>query len=101
MGKAGTSVLTITAKTDRWTLGVAGVTRSGSHMEKHGRPLQMSRSIGTSDGYKGNRNFIGSVRESELPIVPIIFQGQHNLERGKGQCLHQVSKGGKEGRLQC
>ena len=42
------------------------------------------------------RNLIGSVRESELPIVPIAFQGQHNLERGKGQCLHHVSEGVKE-----
>jgi len=38
----------------------------------------MSRSIGTTDGYKGDRSSIGSVRESELPIVPIISQGQHN-----------------------
>jgi hypothetical protein len=42
------------------------------------------------------RNFIRFVRESELPIVPIVFQGQHNLERGKGQCLHHVSKERKE-----
>ena len=34
------------------------------------------------------RNFGGSFRESELPIVPFGFQGQHNLGRGKGQCLH-------------
>ncbi|MDP2754925.1 MAG: hypothetical protein Q8P40_11130, partial [Nitrospirota bacterium] len=42
------------------------------------------------------RSFIRFVRESELPIVPIAFQGQHNLERGKGQYLHHVSKGVKE-----
>jgi len=34
-----------------------------------------------------------------LPIVPITSQGQHNLERGKGQYLHQVTEGGKERRL--
>jgi hypothetical protein len=36
------------------------------------------------------------VRESELPIVPIVFQGQHNLGRGKGQYLHHVSEERKE-----
>ena len=47
-------------------------------------------------GYKGDRNSSGSVRESELPIVPIISQGQHNLGRGKGQCLHHASEERKE-----
>ena len=42
------------------------------------------------------RSFIRFVRESELPIVPIAFQGQQNLERGKGQYLHHVSEGVKE-----
>jgi hypothetical protein len=42
------------------------------------------------------RNSIGSVRESELPIVPIAFQGQQNLERGKGQCFHHVSEERKD-----
>ena len=32
-------------------------------------------------------------------IVPIASQRQHNFERGKGQCLHHVSEGGKERRL--
>ncbi|MGR3179180.1 MAG: hypothetical protein ACUZ8E_14100 [Candidatus Anammoxibacter sp.] len=36
------------------------------------------------------RNFIRSVRESELLIVPFVTQGQQNLARGKGQCLHHV-----------
>ncbi len=43
------------------------------------------------------RNSIGSVRESELPIIPLVSQGQHNLGRGKGQCFHRVSEEGKEG----
>ncbi|MEE9165156.1 MAG: hypothetical protein V3U15_02720 [Nitrospinota bacterium] len=30
-----------------------------------------------------------------MSIVPFVLQGQHNLARGKGQCLHHVSKGGK------
>jgi hypothetical protein len=51
-------------------------------------------------GYKGDRRFIGSARESELPIVPLESQRQHNFERGKGQYLHRVSEGGKERRLQ-
>ena len=45
------------------------------------------------------RNFTGSARESELPIVPLGSQGQHNLGRGKGQYFHHVSEEGKEGRL--
>jgi len=32
-----------------------------------------------------------------LPIVPTAFQGQQNLERGKGQCLKRVSEEGKKG----
>ena len=43
------------------------------------------------------RNFTGSARESELPIVPLVSQGEHNLGRGKGQCFHRVSEEGKEG----
>jgi hypothetical protein len=50
-------------------------------------------------GYKGDRSFTGSVRESELPIRPFVSQRQHNFERGKGQYLHHVSEGGKERRL--
>jgi hypothetical protein len=42
------------------------------------------------------RNFIRFIRESELPIVPLTFQGQQNLERGKGQYLHHVSEERKE-----
>ena len=42
------------------------------------------------------RSFIRFVRESELPILPLAFQGQQNLERGKGQYLHHVSEGVKE-----
>jgi RNA-directed DNA polymerase len=49
-----------------------------------------------TDGYKGDRNSIGSVRESELPTVPIVPQGQHNLGGGKGQYLHHASKEGKD-----
>ena len=42
------------------------------------------------------RNSGGSFRESELPIVPFGFQGQHNLGRGKGQCLHRAFDGAKD-----
>jgi hypothetical protein len=31
-----------------------------------------------------------------LPIVPLVSRKQHNFGRGKGQCLHHVSKEGKE-----
>ena len=60
----------------------------------------MSQGTGTTGVYKGDRSFIGSERESEFPIVPIVSQRQHNFERGKGQYLHHVSEGGKERRLQ-
>ena len=43
------------------------------------------------------RNFTGSARESELPIVPLGLPGQHNLGRGKGQYFHHVSEEGKIG----
>ena len=42
------------------------------------------------------RNSTGSIRESELPILPFGSQRQHNCERGKGQYLHRVSEGEKE-----
>ncbi len=47
------------------------------------------------------RNSNRFVRESELPIVPITFQGQHNPDenREKGQCPHHVSEGVKEEEL--
>ena len=45
------------------------------------------------------RNFTGSARESDLLIVPLVSQGQHNLERGKGQYFYHVSEGVKERRL--
>jgi len=42
------------------------------------------------------RNFTGSARESDLPIVPLAFQGQHSLGRGKGQYFYHVSEEVKE-----
>jgi len=45
------------------------------------------------------RKFTWSARESELPIVPMGSQGEQNLGRGKGQCFHRVSEGGKGRRL--
>lgn len=50
-------------------------------------------------GIRETEIHIGSVRESESPIVPIELQGQHNLARGKGQCLHHVSEERMERRL--
>jgi hypothetical protein len=46
-----------------------------------------------------SRSFTGSIRESELPIVPLVSQRQHNSGRGKGQYLHHVSEREKERRL--
>ena len=45
------------------------------------------------------RSSIRSVRESELPIVPFGSRRQHNFGRGKGQCFHRDSEGGKDRRL--
>ena len=45
------------------------------------------------------RSVTGSTRESELPILPIVFQGLHNLWGGWGQCFHHVSEEGTEGLL--
>jgi len=42
------------------------------------------------------RNFTRSARESELPIVPLASEGQHNLGRGKGQYFYRVSEEVKE-----
>jgi hypothetical protein len=42
------------------------------------------------------RNFTGLARESELPIVPLVSQRQHRLERGKGQYFYHVSEEVKE-----
>jgi len=46
------------------------------------------------------RSFTGPARESDLPIVPLASQGQHNLERGKGQYFYHVSEEVKERGLQ-
>ena len=49
-------ILTITAITDRWTPGVAGATRRGSHTGQQGKPLQMLNRTATG-GYKGVPKF--------------------------------------------
>jgi len=46
-------------------------------------------------GYKGTK-FHQSAGESELPIVPLISQRQHNFKRWEEQYLHHVSKGVQE-----
>jgi len=46
-----------------------------------------------------SRSFTGSIRESDLLIVPLVSQRQHNFGRGKGQYLHHASEGEKERRL--
>jgi RNA-directed DNA polymerase len=43
------------------------------------------------------RNFTGPVRESELLIVPLVSQRQHNFERGKGQCFYPFLKKRRKG----
>ena len=42
------------------------------------------------------RSFTGLARESDLPILPLVSQGQHNLGRGKGQYFYHVSEEVKE-----
>jgi hypothetical protein len=74
--------------------GNRGDTQGKPYDNEHGRPLSMP-----SGGQPVNirkRNFTGSARESDLPIVPFGSQGQHNLGRGKGQYFYHVSEEGKE-----
>ena len=81
------------------SLGNRGDTQRKPYDNERGRPLSMLIR-GATGRYPVDirkRNFTGSARESDLPIVPLAFQGQHNLERGKGQCFHRVSEEGKEG----
>jgi len=72
-------------------------TQGQPYDNEHGRPLSMLRDWQLVDIRK--RSFTGSSRESDLPIVPLVSQGQHNLGRGKGQYLHYASEGAKERRL--
>ena len=96
MGKTDASILTVTTRTDRWASGVTGVTRRGSHTTMNtGGPCRCQSGRQPVDIRK--RSSTGSARESELPIVPLGFQGQHNLGRGKGQYFHRVSEEGKGG----
>jgi hypothetical protein len=53
-------------------------------------------SSGAQPGDIRKRNFTGSARESELPVVPLVSQGEHNLGRGKRQYFHRISEEGKE-----
>ena len=75
--------------------GNRGDTQGQPYDNERGRPLSMLRKWQLVDIRK--RNFTGSSRESELPIVPLVFQGEHNLGRGKGQYFHRVSEEGKAG----
>jgi hypothetical protein len=42
---------------------------------------------------------MGSARESDLLIVPLVSQRQHNFGRGKEQCFYHVFEEVKERRL--
>jgi hypothetical protein len=72
------------------------VTRRGSHTTMNaGGPCRCSTGGQPVDIRK--RNFTGSARESDSPIVPLVSQEEHNLGRGKGQYFHRVSEEGKAG----
>jgi len=74
------------------------VTRRGSHTTMNtGGPCRCQSGGQPVDIRE--RSFTGSARESELPIVPLGSQGQHNLGRGKEQYFYHVSEEGKERRL--
>ena len=75
--------------------GNRGDTQGKPYDNERGRPLSML--IRRQPVDIRERSFTGSARESELPIVPIVSPGQHNLGRGKGQYFHRVSEEGKEG----
>ena len=71
------------------------VTRRGSHTTMNtGDPCRCSSGGQPVDIRR--RNSTGLARESELPIVPLVSQGQHNLGRGKGQYFYHVSEEVKE-----
>jgi len=77
----------------------------GSRGDTQRKPYEVAReTLADAEGQQlvdiRKRSSIRSAGESELPIVPITSQGQHNLERGKGQYLHHVSEGKKERGLQ-
>ena len=85
----------LTTRTDRWASGVTGVARRGSHATMNtGDPCRCS--TGEQPVNIRKRSFTGSARESDLPIVPLVSQGQHNLGRGKGQYFYHVSEEAKE-----
>ena len=72
--------------------------RRGSHTTMNaGDPCRCSSGGQPVDIRK--RSFVGLARESDLPIVPLVSQGQHNLGRGKGQYFCHVSEEAKDRRL--
>jgi len=82
-GKAEASILTITAITDRWTSGVSGVTRRGSHTTMNtGDPYRCP--LGQPADIRKRRS-IGLVRESELPILyRLHLKDNITLREGRG-----------------
>jgi len=77
--------------------GNRGDTQEKPYDNERGRPVLVLSGSKLADIRK--RNFAGLVRESELSIVPLASQRQHNFERGKGQYLYHISEGVKERRL--
>ena len=89
-GKAGMSGETPTVGPSRTGhRGIRGDTQGQMHKVAR-ETLNDAPIKGQRPDIRQGRNSGGSFRESELPIVPFGFQGQHNLGRGKGQCLHRA-----------
>ena len=85
------------------TVGPSRTGHRGSRGDTQGKVYKAAREAlndalfeGQRPDIRQGRNFGGSFRESELPIVPLAFQGQHNLGRGKGQCLHRAFEEAKD-----
>jgi len=74
--------------------GNRGDTQGQPYENEHGRPLSMPFRRATGR-YKETK-FYRLARESDLPIIPLVSQGQHNLGRGKGQYFYHVSEEVKE-----
>ena len=77
--------------------GNRGSTQDKPYDNEHGRPVPMQCRKQPVDIRK--RNFTGLVRESDLPILPIVSQAQHNLGRGMGQYFYHVFEEVKDRRL--
>ena len=77
--------------------GNRGDTQGQPYDNERGRPLSML--IRRATGRYKETKFYRVGKESDLPILPLVSEGQHNLGRGKGQYFYHVSEEVKGRRL--